>query len=70
MKTQRVTDEPDDLLTAAEVAKMLRLKTVTVYRQAQLKNIPCITVLKGKRRDTIRFRRSAIEKYIRSRETR
>jgi len=50
----------DALLTVREVADILRLTPAAVYRAAKQGRLPCIVVMKGVRRDTIRFRRSII----------
>ena len=55
------------LLTTAEVARMLGLSTITVYRQAKMGLLPHVVVIKGERRDVIRFRYEDIEAYINER---
>jgi excisionase family DNA binding protein len=55
-----VTDSPE-LLTAAEVAKTLRVSTMTVYRWGQNGTLPSITV-----GGTIRFRRSDVDALLES----
>jgi excisionase family DNA binding protein len=57
-------DEAADLMTAEEVAGVLRLKPATVYQGAQDGKIPCVRLWKGNRRDLVRFRREDIERLI------
>lgn len=52
------------LLTVKEVARMLRLTPAAVYSAAKQGRLPCITVMKGVRRDTIRFNRADIEAIL------
>lgn len=54
----------DELLTPKQAGKMLGLKSDTLYRAAIRGDIPCVKVLVGKRRDTIRFRRSDLEAHL------
>ena len=61
-----MTDER--LLTVREVAVMLRLSVGAVYRAAKQGRLPCVVVMKGVRRDTIRFRRAEIEALFEHRE--
>jgi predicted DNA-binding transcriptional regulator AlpA len=56
------------LLTAREVAIMMRLTPATVYNAAKSGRIPCIVIIKGTRRDTIRFRRADIEALLNQKE--
>ena len=46
---------------------MLGLSPITIYRQAKMGLLKHIIVIKGKRRDTIRFRPEDIDAYIQSR---
>jgi excisionase family DNA binding protein len=57
----------DSLLTAQEVADLLRVRPVTVYAAAARGRIPCVTLWKGKRRNLVRFRREDVEEFIRLR---
>ena len=57
-----------DLLTVKEVAVMLRLTPAAVYNAAKQGRLPCIVVIRGVRRDTIRFRRAEIEALIHPKE--
>jgi len=57
-------DEAADLMTAEEVASVLRLKPATVYQAAAEGRLPCVRLWKGNRRDLVRFRRGDIEKLI------
>jgi len=54
----------DELLTAAEVARALRVKPSTVYEAAAHGRIPCIRLWQGKRRALVRFRRQDIETWM------
>jgi excisionase family DNA binding protein len=57
----------DELFTAAEVARALRVKTSTVYEAAAHGRIPCIRLWQGKRRSLLRFRRDDIEAFLSAR---
>ena len=57
----------EPLLTASEVAKRLRVQTVTVYAAAAAGRIPCVRLWEGKRRALIRFRPRDIDKLIQAR---
>ncbi len=54
----------EGLLTAEEVARLLRIKPATVYDAAAAGRIPCVRLWKGKRKALLRFKRSEIEKLI------
>lgn len=54
------TREP--LLTARDVARLLRLKTSTVYEAAADGRIPCVRLWSGNRKSLIRFRPEDIDK--------
>jgi excisionase family DNA binding protein len=56
-----------ELLTAEEVASLLRVKASTVYDAAARGVLPVLRLWKGKRRTLIRFERTAIESFIRDR---
>lgn len=49
----------EPLLTAAEIAPLLRVSVATIYRWADDGSVPCVKI--GK---TIRFRRSEIERFL------
>jgi excisionase family DNA binding protein len=53
------------LLTAADVARILKVKTVTVHAAAADGRLPCVRVWQGKRRSLVRFRAEDIERLIR-----
>lgn len=53
-----------ELLTAEEVAALLRVKPSTVYDAAARGVLPVLRLWKGKRRTLIRFRRSDLETFI------
>lgn len=54
----------DGLLTAEEVARLLRIKPATVYDAAAAGRIPCVRLWEGRRKALLRFKRSEIEKLI------
>jgi len=54
----------DLLLTAEEVASLLRIKVPTVYDAAARGNLPVVRLWVGKKRSLIRFRREEIEQLI------
>jgi excisionase family DNA binding protein len=56
----------EPLMTAHEVAALLRLRPVTVYAAAAKGLIPCVRLWKGGRRGLIRFRRSEVESWLRT----
>jgi excisionase family DNA binding protein len=56
-----------ELLTAEEVASLLRVKASTVYDAAARGVLPVLRLWKGKRRTLIRFQREDIEEFIRGR---
>ena len=56
-----------DLLTADEVARILRLKPATVYEAAADGRIPHVRLWGGTRRALVRFRRADIESFVRDR---
>jgi excisionase family DNA binding protein len=61
--------DAESLLTATEVARVLRVKTVTVHAAAADGRIPCVRVWQGKKRSLVRFRRADIEALIASHAT-
>jgi excisionase family DNA binding protein len=54
-----------ELLTAEEVASLLRVKASTVYDAAARGVLPVLRLWKGKRRTLIRFQRADIDSFIR-----
>jgi excisionase family DNA binding protein len=52
------------LMTASEVAGLLRLKPSTVYDAALRGRIPCIRLWEGRRRAVVRFHRKDIERFL------
>ena len=62
---------PDEaaLLTAEEVARLLRVKPATVYDAAARGRIPTVRLWEGRRKALLRFRRSEIEAFIRAKST-
>jgi len=59
--------ELEPLLTAEEVAPILRVRPATVYEAAANGRIPCVRLWEGRKRGLVRFRRSDIENLIRQR---
>ena len=59
--------ELEPLLTAEEVAPILRERPATVYEAAANGRIPCVRLWEGRKRGLVRFRRSDIENLIRQR---
>jgi len=55
----------DLLLTAEEVAILLRIKVPTVYDAAARGHLPVVRLWTGRKRSLIRFRRDDIERLIR-----
>jgi len=64
---QRSLDLP--LLTAQEVAELLRVRPSTVYDAAARGRLPCVKLWQGRRRSVVRFVRGDIERFINSRRT-
>lgn len=58
------TDSLAQLMTAREVARLLRVRTTTVYEAAASGRIPAVRVWQGKRRALIRFRRADVEAIL------
>jgi excisionase family DNA binding protein len=56
-----------DLLTPAEVGRMLRISLSTVYGAASSGRIPAVTLWRGRRRSLLRFRRTDIEALVAAR---
>ena len=63
--SERATTDPDALLTADEVARILGVTAAWVYDQSRRRQIPTVTL--GRYR---RYRRAAIESWIRGLEGR
>ena len=55
------------LLTAEEVAQLLRIKAATVYEAASSGRIPCVRLWKGRRKTLVRFRREDIDRLVEER---
>ena len=55
----------EQLLTAKEVADLLRLAPSTVFDAAARGNLPCVRLWRGRRKSVLRFRRSDLEELIR-----
>lgn len=55
----------EQLLTAKEVADLLRLAPSTVFDAATRGKLPCVRLWRGRRKSVLRFRRSDIEDLIR-----
>lgn len=54
-----------ELLTAKEVADLLRLAASTVFDAASRGDLPCVRLWRGRRKTVVRFRRSDIEDLMR-----
>jgi hypothetical protein len=53
-------EQSELLLTAREVAQILRLKPSTVFDAAARGKLPCVRLWRGKRKSVVRFRRKDI----------
>ncbi|HKZ20437.1 MAG TPA: helix-turn-helix domain-containing protein [Acidimicrobiia bacterium] len=53
-----------ELLTAEEVANLLRVKVSTIYDAAARGQLPVVRVWQGARRALVRFRRQDIERIL------
>ena len=60
----QIEEDREPLLTASEVARVLKVKTVTVHAAAHDGRIPCVRLWQGRRRSLIRFRPQDIQKLI------
>ena len=58
-------EEASELLTAEEVADLLRVKASTVYDAVTRGRMPAVRLWTGRRRSLLRFRREDIEQFIR-----
>jgi excisionase family DNA binding protein len=63
-------DRDDPLLVADQAAATLNVKPGTIYDWVSKGILPCVRILAGKRRPVIRFRRSDIDEFIRTRTIR
>ena len=54
----------EQLLTAKEVADLLRLAPSTVFDAAARGDLPCVRLWRGRRKSLLRFRRADIEALI------
>ncbi len=57
----------ESLLTAEEVARILKIKVSTVYDGVYYGRLPAVRLWKGRRRTLLRFRSEDIEAVIRER---
>ncbi len=55
------------LLTPRELAAILGVKPATIYGWVKARMIPHITISRGRRKSTVRFRESEIESWLRQR---
>lgn len=55
------------LVKAKQVAEMLGCTSATVYSWARRGELPCVPLHKGTKKETLRFRVDAIERFIASR---
>jgi excisionase family DNA binding protein len=58
----------EDYLTVLEVAALMRVDKKTVYRLIWAGDLPRINIGRGQTKPRIRVRRSAIERFMSSRE--
>lgn len=58
----------EKLLDAKQVAEMLSVKVTTVYAWVKANNLPVVILKQGPCKACVRFRRSAIERWIQQRE--
>lgn len=61
------SNAPHTLLTAEEVARLLRVKPATVYQAASEGRLPCVRLWAGKRKTLVRFRLDVIQQVIQER---
>jgi excisionase family DNA binding protein len=59
----------EQLLTAKEVADLLRLSPSTVFDAAARGDLPCVRLWRGRRKSLLRFRRSDIERLLAGKES-
>ena len=57
-------ESQEQLLTAKEVADLLRLAPSTVFDAAARGDLPCVRLWRGRRKSLLRFRRDEIEAFI------
>lgn len=57
--------QSEALLTAREVASLLRIRPSTVYQAVAERRLPAIELWRGRRKPLLRFRRADIEELIR-----
>ena len=62
--------EAEQLLTAKEVADLLRLAPSTVFDAAARGDLPCVRLWRGRRKSVLRFRRSDIESLMEGKPSR
>lgn len=58
-------ESSEQLLTAKEVADLVRLAPSTIFDAASRGDLPCVRLWRGRRKSVVRFRRSDIEELIR-----
>lgn len=59
---------PSKLLTANEVAEIFKVKPVTIYAWVKQRKLPHVVLSAGPRKECIRFRPEAIERFVKERE--
>lgn len=59
----------EKLLNIQETAELLNIAPKTLYRWASMGHIPCITLHSGKRKSMVRFSPSALERWLKDKET-
>ena len=58
----------DRLWTPKDLAEYLAVKPVTVYEWVKRRRVPHILLSAGKRKETVRFRRQDIDRWLKQRE--
>lgn len=59
----------NDLITAEEVSRILKVRISTVYAAARRGQLPAVRLWTGQRRTLLRFRRGEIERWLRDRSS-
>ena len=61
-------DKPEPLLNVADVAALLNVKPSTIYEWCRMNYIPHVRLGTGKQKPCLRFRWSAVERWLREKE--
>ncbi len=59
---------PEPLRTAAEIAGLLNVKPSTIYEWARMNYIPHLRLGTGRKKPCLRFRWSAVERWLQEKE--